>query len=120
VNFTKKQLLEFVRAFVALLHTDTDKDSQIAALKAQVQAMTEDSKLSDAEAAEVNAAVNMLGAATPPTVADVQTVAAIAPADAPDPNAVKAATDAIPQDVQTAAAAEPTPAGEQAGASGPT
>jgi hypothetical protein len=105
----KAKLLLLVRAFIALLNTAAGNVTQVAALKAQVADLTSQLTLTDDESAEVDAAVNQIGAATPPTAADVAPVAAVAPAATVDPAAIAAATAAVPADVTAAAAALPTP-----------
>jgi hypothetical protein len=104
----KDTLLKIVRAFIALLHTDSDDQATIAALKKQVTDLTAAATLSDDESAEVTNALNQIGAATPPTAADVAPVAAVAPAPSPQPAVVAAATSAVPADVTAAAAVPPT------------
>lgn len=104
----KETLLKLVRAFVALLHTDSDNVTQIAALKAQIATYQAQLTLTDAEQAEVNSAVNQIAAADAPSVADVKPVAAVKPSGTVDANAVALATSQIPADVTAAASVAPT------------
>lgn len=107
----KDLILKIVRAFVALLHANSDDQTAIATLKGQLAdalAQVKAGSFSDSEAAEINAAANMAAAAVPAPAPEVATVAAVAPApDASATDLPATVTAAAPADVAAAAATPP-------------
>ena len=71
----KDELMIIVRAFNALL-TSTATSQQLADANAKIAALEAADQLTDAEQAEVTAALTNAAAATPPTPAQVTTVTA--------------------------------------------
>lgn len=108
-------IIQLVAAFVALVHTDSDNVAQIATLKGQIadlQAQLKTSvQLTDADVAQINSAVNQIAAVVPPTPADVQAVASVAPAPNQSASSLPATVSAAtPPAVQAAATTAPSTA----------